>query len=189
MSEDRPEDLFDVFEPWSEPEARPSARAPSAPREPRRRVGPRIPPPRPKPIVPDASGDPAAFLRAVGIPEIRRIERRLRAADHQLRIQDLLDLPDPALRLLFWPGAGPMDIESVLRGTLEFLIRWGDTGGLTGAEAAAAKLDGARVVARFWSGPDPSGSAELCVGTLDALDGAWLRLRILDFVETMLSRS
>jgi hypothetical protein len=186
---DRPEDLFDVFEPWTEPGVEaavgPGARVPEPPsmRRPRKRIGPRIPPPAPleeeedqdqEEAAPDPARSPGAFIRKEGIPEIERMERRLGSAGHRLRVQDLLDLQEPALRVLFWPQPGPLRVEEGrTRATLEFVVRLGED---------------ARVEATYWLADDPV-RVDLGVVPVEKLDASWLRSRLLDFVEAILGRT
>jgi hypothetical protein len=182
MSTDRPEDLFDVFEPWTEPGVEAAvghgATVPEPPsmRRPRKRIGPRIPPPPPPEEKPDPAVDPGAFIRAEGIPEIERMERRLGSADHRLRVQDLLDLPEqPSLRVLFWPQPGPLKVEEGRkRATLEFVVR-------NGAEG--------HVEAAYWIDEEPVVRVALGTCPVARLGAAWLRGRILDFVEAILGLS
>lgn len=181
MTTDRPEDLFDVFDPWTEPGVEaavgPGASVPEPPsmRRPRKRIGPRIPPPVPPEVKPDPAADPGAFIRAEGIPEIERMERRLGTADHRLRVQDLLDLPEqPSLRVLFWPQPAPLRVEEGRRrATLEFVVRHGSD---------------AHVEAAYWVDQEPIVRMALGVCPVERLDAAWIRSRILDFVEAVLGR-
>jgi hypothetical protein len=181
VSADRPEDLFDVFEPWTEPGVEtavgPGAKVPEPPsmRRPRQRIGPRIPPPAPPVEKPDPSVDIGAFIRAEGFPEIERMERRLGTADHRLRVQDLLDLPEPALRVLFWPQPGPLRAEEGrTRATLEIVVKQGDD---------------PHVEAAYWLAEDPPVRVDLGACPVDRLDASWLRSRLLDFVEAILGRT
>jgi hypothetical protein len=177
VSRERPEDLFDVFEPWtehgSEAAVEPGAGVPEPPsmRRPRKRIGPRIPPPAGPPKVPDPVDDPAGFMRAAGIPEIDKVARRLKAGDHQIRVQDLLDLVEPELRVLFWPQPGLMDPDDRTRATLEFIVNHGEV---------------PEIEARYWLGSDPEARTVLGAVPLERLDVAWFRGRVLDFVEATL---
>ncbi len=181
MSADTPEDLFDVFEPWTEPGVEaavgPGTTVPEPPsmRRPRKRIGPRTPPPVAPEEEPQPSTDPAAFIRAQGIPEIERMERRLGTANHRLRVQDLLDLSEPALRVLFWPQPGPLKVEEGrTRATLEFVVKHGE---------------GAQVEAAYWLAEEPPVRVVLGACPVDRLDASWLRGRLLDFVEAILGRA
>jgi len=153
VTQDPAEDLLDVFEPWNEPSKDP-ARPPTEPHRP--------------PSVPD-------FLREEAIPEIMLAARRLEAADHQLTVQDLLDLPDAALRVLFWPRPGPMAPSlDRTRATLEFAVQ---------------RDDPVEVEARHWSGDDPGGQETLGRTKADALDLEWVRGRFLEFIEGALGQA
>jgi hypothetical protein len=177
VSRERPEDLFDVFEPWtehgSEAAVEPGAGVPEPPsmRRPRKRIGPRSPPAADPPKVPDAVEDPAGFMRAAGIPVVEKVALRLKAGNHQIRVQDLLDLADPELRVLFWPQPGPMDPDDRTRATLEFIVNHGEV---------------PEIEARYWLGSDPSARTVLGAIPLERLDAVWLRGRVLDFVEAAL---
>lgn len=199
-------DLFEVFEPWTEPEAEPwvppapSLAPPSHPvlsqpqtthdgaveparvipappsmQQPRRRIGPRIAPPAAPPIrEADPVDSPAEFLRSEGIPEIGRAAQRLGTVDHQLQVQDLLDLPDAALRVLFWPRPGAMSVSGErVRGTLEFNV--------SGPQAD-------EISARYWVGEQAAGVTPLGSTPTSALELGWLRGRVLDFIEAVLKR-
>ncbi|MGD8319415.1 MAG: hypothetical protein PVJ02_03140 [Gemmatimonadota bacterium] len=211
MQQDRPEDLFDVFEPWTEPETEPweppptrmsavQVRAeptekhprmtsegalepapviqpPPSMSQPRRRVGPRIPPPEPSHDVdtPDPAEQPAEFLRVVGIPEIDRVASRLDAMGHHIRVQDLLDLPDAALRVLFWPQPGLMEESKQRpRAMLEFTV---------------SRDEPDEMAAHFWFHAEQTEPSTLGRVSVELLDLAWVRSRVLDFVEKVLSRA
>ena len=199
------EELFEVFDMWTEletapwepptPASRSVARpvlspphwtpngaiepatviqAPPSMQQGRRRIGPRIPPPLPlPPPEPDPVLTPGDFLREVGIPEIERAAQRLEAVDHQLKVQDLLDLPDPALRVLFWPRPGSMNVDPErTRATLEISVQ---------------RDEPAKVVAHYW-GDLPSESTVLGQIPLDTFDLDWLNARMLDFIEAVLGQ-
>jgi hypothetical protein len=209
------DDLFDVFEPWTEPETEPwepptpppppspSLRpapgpvgspphltpdgavdprtidhTPPSMRQPRRRVGPRIPPPEaPSPAPPDPVSQPAQFLREVGIPEIERLGRRMETLNHKLMIQDLLDLGDPAVRVLFWPRPGLMTPSHMLsKATLEIAVHR-DEGGFR------------EVIARYWEGGSPEEPVELKSTPIEGFAVGWIRGRMLDFIEAILSHA
>ena len=137
---------------------------------------PTDPPPALPAEKPDPALDPGAFIRARGIPEIERMERRLGTANHRLRVQDLLDLPEqPSLRVLFWPEPAPLKVEEGRqRATLEFVVRHGAD---------------AHVEAAYWIDEEPIVRMALGACPVDRLDAGWLRGRILDFVEAILGRS
>lgn len=206
------DELFDVFEPWTESETEPwmppappspsprpaSPRVGSAPhvtpdgavepstlvpappsmRQPRRRVGPRIPPPEaPSPAPPDPVRQPARFLREIGIPEIEQLGRRMETLNHKLMIQDLLDLGEPAVRVLFWPRRGLMTPSHLsTQATLEITVRR-DEGGFR------------EVFARYWEGTSPVEPVELESTPIDAFGVEWIRVRVLDFIEATLAHA
>jgi len=112
-------------------------------------------------------------MRSVGIPEVERAAQRLEAVDHQLKVQDLLDLPDPALRVLFWPRPGSMHVGSErTRATLEIAVNWEGEG---------------KVEAKYW-GDLPSEKILLGQTPVDSFDLDWFNARVLDFIEAILGQ-
>lgn len=147
------DDLFDVFEPWTDPDD----------------------PGEPEPTDAEETPTAADFLRDEAIPDINGTARQMEALHHLMRVQDLLDLPDPALRVLFWPHTGRMDENPQgVRSTLEFIIRADDPGG---------------IAARFWSGNDVSSNTSLGRVPVDLLDLEWVGARLVDFVERVLAQT
>lgn len=147
------EDSLDVFEPWTDswkPVASPSA-------------------------APEAPMDAAAFLREEAIPEIAAAARRVQAVDHHLMMQDLLDLPDAALRVLFWPRpglmAGSLDRTRV---TLEFFV---------------SREEPEEIGARWWSERAPEKPHSLGRILVELLDLKWIRSRVLDVIEAGLAEA
>lgn len=235
MPDGRPEDLFDVFEPWTEPgggsdepprrsagarsdaaedsgrppwepppAAPPKAPVPpperrvrstseanltaagavepgvvvtevAAPHRRRRRIGPRIEAPRPTPTPPDPQDDPGPFLRAIVVPAIQDMARRLEASQHYTAVQDLLDLPTPALRVLIWPKPGLLDRGSArVLATLELMV--------DDEEQRAVR-------SRLWFGSKGEGEGiPLDTVPTSELSLDWVRKQILDFVERVLER-
>jgi len=210
------DELFDVFEPWTESETepweppkpppvssqslRPAPRTAGSPphltpdgavepttvvqtppsmRQPRRRIGPRIPPPEaPSPSPPpDPTSAPAQFLRKIGVPEIQHLGRRLDVLNHKLMIQDLLDLTEPSLRVLFWPRPGLMTpTHQMTKATLEIAVRRDEAGFR-------------EVLARYWEGNTAEERVELQSTPIDAFNLAWIRGRMLDFIEAIFDRA
>ncbi len=153
------EEVLEVFEPWTDPWH----------------------PPDPPPEQPHSSGTPAAFLRDHAIPEIEDVARRVQTKGHQLTVQDLLDLPDATLRILFWPRPGRMAASADrTRITLEFTVQ------RDGAEEAEEVVE---VVAVCWSGDTSSERVSLGHVSGAALDLDWVRGRVLDFIEIALAEA
>ncbi|MEJ2205581.1 MAG: hypothetical protein P8170_15895 [Gemmatimonadota bacterium] len=121
--------------------------------------------------------DPAGFLRNEAIPLIRTVARRLDAAGHHSTVQDLLDLPEPALRFLLWPHPGP------LAGQGERLL-------LT-LELTVGEVEQDVLAARYWTGSRPaSGSVEHLGTVITAqLTPSWIETQVLAFVEVALQRA
>jgi hypothetical protein len=154
------EEVLEVFEPWTESWqlSDPPAAHPQPP------------------------GTAADFLRDQAIPEIEDAARRVQTKGHQVTVQDLLDLPDATLRVLFWPRPGGMAASTDrTRVTLEFMVRRGE------ADEADEEGEVVEVVAVCWSG-DPS-SERVSLGHVagEALDLDWVRSRVLDFIEIALA--
>lgn len=145
------EDRLDVFEPWTDS---------TNLREPALDAGPPV--------------SATAFLREEAVPEIAEAARRVQAVDHQLLLQDLLDLPDAALRVLFWPHPGRMALgPERTRVTLEFSVPRGEPD----------------VVARWWPGDRPSVRYPLGRISAEVLDLEWIRSRVLDVIEAGLEEA
>jgi hypothetical protein len=160
-----PLDRLEVFEPWTEP---------TEAREPMVAVEPEPAPAETSPSEPVAAAGPAAFLREHAMPQIAEAGRRVHMADHQLMMQDLLDLPEPALRVLFWARPGPMAATPErTRVTLEF---------------AVDREEPDEVVAHWWSKDVPSKRHSLGRVPVDALDLDWVRSRLLDAIEAALKQ-
>ncbi|NJD19471.1 MAG: hypothetical protein FIA95_09360 [Gemmatimonadetes bacterium] len=134
-----------------------------------------VPPPGSRPTSPDPGREPAAFLREVGIPEMLRAGRRLEAVDHQLLIQDLLDLPEAALRILLWPRPGPMvAFPERRRATLEISL---------------CRDEPEAVAARYWTADRSWEPIALGRTPPSSLDLAWVRSRVLEFIADILDRA
>lgn len=101
----------------------------------------------------------------------------MEAVDHKVMIQDLLDLPDPALRVLFWPRPGAMRAtQDRISATLELVV-------------SNDEPELREVVARYWVGDPPVDEASLGSIPVDTLDLAWVRGRMLDFIEAILAQA
>jgi hypothetical protein len=121
--------------------------------------------------------DPAGFLRNEAISMIRTVARRLDAAGHHSAVQDLLDLPTPALRFLLWPRPGPLaDQGARLLLTLELTV---------------GEVEQDVLAARYWAGSRPmSGSVEHLGTVITAqLTPSWIETQVLAFVEVALQRA
>jgi hypothetical protein len=154
------EEVLEVFEPWTEPWQ----------------------PTDSPPTRPQSSGSAADFLRDQAIPEVEDAARRVQTMGHQLTVQDLLDLSDATLRVLFWPRLGRMAASTErTRVTLEFTVRHGE------ADDEAGEPD--EVVAVCWSGDPSSERVSLGHVPVQALDLEWVRSRVLDFIEIALAES
>jgi hypothetical protein len=113
----------------------------------------------------------------VGIPEIERLGRRMEALSHKVMIQDLLDLGEPSVRILFWPRPGLMTPTHLsTKATLEIAVRRDEAGSR-------------EVVARYWEGTSPEERIELETTPIDAFDVGWIRGRMLDFIEAILAHA
>lgn len=207
VSTDRPDDLFDVFDPWTrEPESPlvPPSSEPAAtggpdddesrgdvsppevvitepPAEPgrrrRRRTRRRVSPPIADRHPAGLMRDPAGFLRAEALPLLQAMGRRLEAAGHRSTTQDLLDLPTPALRFLLWPRPGPL-AEAGER-TLVTL------------ELVLGEVEQGLLAARLWSGSRPMAPPVEHLGTVTTarLTPGWIEMQALAFVEKVLQRA
>lgn len=235
--QDRPEDLFDVFEPWNRAESGtadlqperppweppPPPPTPAPPPEPESdreseedsgpepfgseasytpdgavepgvvivdrpagerhhgRVGPRIPDPTPPPPRPDPELQPGQFLRAVGLPEVSAILGRLEDDGHRGNIQDLLDLPLPAMRVLLWPKPSPLSrTNDRILATLELLIEPRQVEGEDAPEGS-----GGKIVSHYYFGQRQD-IIELKEIPLSALSREWIVEQVLDFVKVVL---
>jgi len=152
------EEVLEVFEPWTE-----SWQPTDSP-----------------PAHPQSSASAANFLRDQAIPEVEDAARRVQTMGHQLTVQDLLDLSDATLRVLFWPRLGRMAASPErTRVTLEFTVRHGE------ADDESDEAD--EVVAVCWSGDPSSERVSLGHVPVQALDLEWVRRRVLDFIEVALA--
>ncbi len=145
------------------------------------RVGPRIPDPTPPPPRPDPEESPGAFVRAVGVPEVSAILGRLEDDGHRGNIQDLLDLPTPAMRVLLWPKPSPLSrTDDRILATLELLIEPRRVEG----EDAAEETEG-KIISHYYFGPRED-LVELKEIPLSVLSREWIVEQVLDFVKVVL---
>lgn len=159
------EEVLEVFEPWTE-SWQPTDSPPTHPR---------------------SSGSAADFLREQAIPEVEDAARRVQTMGHQLTVQDLLDLSDATLRVLFWPRPGRMAASTArTRVTLEFTVRHGEADQADGADEVD---DTVEVVATCWSGDPSSERVDLGHVSGEALGLDWVRSRVLDFIEIALAEA
>jgi hypothetical protein len=162
------EDVLEVFEPWTE-SWQPSASPQTSPQLP---------------------GTAADFLRDQAIPEIEDAARRVQTRGHQLTVQDLLDLPDATLRVLFWPCPGRMAASTErTRVTLEFMVQHNETDETDETDQADETDEADEVVAVCWSGDPSSERVSLGHVPVETLDLGWVRSRVLDFIEIALAES
>lgn len=162
------EEVLEVFEPWTEAWQ----------------------PTDPTPADPRSSGSAADFLRERAIPEVEDAARRVQTMGHQLTVQDLLDLSDATLRVLFWPRPGRMAASTAsTRVTLEFTVQHGEADQAAGADQADEIVEAAEVVAVCWSGDASSERVDLGHVSVEALDLDWVRSRVLDFIEIALAEA
>ena len=149
------------------------AEAPAEPRRPRWSGRPATPQARSAPP-PDPVTEPVDFLRAVVVPGFQGLARRLEASRHYTSVQDLLDLPTPALRVLIWPRPGLLDRQgSRILATFELMLDRSAPGRLTTS---------------YWLGARPEHVIPMAEVPLDRLDLAWVETQILDFVQKVLDR-
>ncbi len=187
MSTDRSDDPFDVFDPWThepDPSEAPTAAepvtaaSPAAPvRRRRRRIRDRVSPPLADRHPARPMKNPAAFLRNEALTTIEAMGRRLEAAGHRSTLQDLLDLPTPALRFLLWPHPGP--------------LADGADRTLVTLELALGEVEPDVLAARFWVGPRPAAERIEHLGTVTTaqLTPGWIEMQALAFVEKALRRA
>ena len=162
------EEVLEVFEPWTEPWQFTDS-----------------PPTRPQ-----SSGSAADFLRDQAIPEVEDAARRVQTMGHQLTVQDLLDLSDATLRVLFWPRPGRMAASTArTRVTLEFTVRHGESDQAEGSDEADEVVEAVEVIATCWSGYTSSERVDLGHVSGEALDLDWVRGRVLDFIEIALAEA
>lgn len=124
----------------------------------------------------DSPAAAAAFMRTEGIPEISLAAGHMKAVDHQLVVQDMLDLHNPALRVLCWPRPGLMAASHErLRVTLEFTV---------------LNDEPCEIVARCWTG-DPGSDTSTSLGRISVkiLNLEWVRERVLDLIRIALRES
>lgn len=142
------------------------------------RVGPRIPSPIPPPSPPEPQLQPGLFLRTVGIPEVTAILGRLEDEGHRGNIQDLLDLPTPAMRVLLWPKPSPLSrTNDRILATLELLIGLEDVEGEGETEG--------RVISHYYFGSRED-IVELKEIPLSTLSREWVVEQVIDFVKVVL---
>lgn len=121
--------------------------------------------------------DPAGFLRSEALPLLQAMGRRLEAAGHLSTLQDLLDLPHPALRFLLWPRPGPLAPGGErTRVTLELVL---------------GEVEPGLLAARFWAGSRPGTGRVEHLGTVTTarLTPGWIEMQALVFVEKVLQRA
>jgi len=121
--------------------------------------------------------DPAGFLRNEAIPLIQTMRRRLDAAGHHSAVQDLLDLPAPALRFLLWPRPGPLAEEGArVLVTLELTL---------------GEVERDLLAARYWPGSRPAPESVEHLGTVFTakLTPSWIETQVLAFIEEALERA
>jgi hypothetical protein len=109
------------------------------------------------------------------VAEILAISARLESAKHRTALQDLLDLEEPALRMLVWPSPGLLAPAGPwLQATLEFVIERGDPGS---------------VAIRHWFGPASDAPMVQARLPLEELEHFRVRAEILDFLKKLLDRA
>ncbi|MDH5589313.1 MAG: hypothetical protein OEZ65_11755 [Gemmatimonadota bacterium] len=182
MNRRHEEEPIEVFEPWTDFAALPPRNTP-----PHARTTPPFVPSHPatglsarwrsvSPLAFGAQPVPTAsqILRSVGVPAMKSVGDRLEAARHFTMIQDLLDLPDPSLRMLIWPHPGSFGMsEGRTQATLELRVESGDE---------------PTVVASHWFASDPTHPIVQARAPLVDADLPWLRTQVVDFVESVLVR-
>jgi hypothetical protein len=109
------------------------------------------------------------------VAEILDISARLESAKHRTALQDLLDLEEPALRMLVWPSPGLLVPPGPrLQATIEFLVERGDSGA---------------VAIRHWFGPAGGAPTVQTRLPLEELDHFRVRAEVLDFLKKVLDRA
>lgn len=116
----------------------------------------------------------AEHLRRYALPHAREVADRLQQAGHKVVYQEFLDAYPPNVRLHLYAKAGPLELESPKRTTLELV--WGDP-------------DPDRLVARRWSSDGLGDMTEQASVPAVDVDELWVREQLLSFVRDALELS
>ena len=113
----------------------------------------------------------AEHLRRYALGHTREVAERLQQAGHKVVYQEFLDAYPPNVRLHLYPRAGPLDLQSPKRLTMELV--WGDP-------------EPDRLVARRWSSEGLGDMMEQASSPAVDVDELWVREQLLSFVRDAL---
>jgi hypothetical protein len=113
----------------------------------------------------------AEHLRRYALTHAREVSERLQQAGHKVVYQEFLDAYPPNVRLHLYPRAGPLELESPKRMTLELV--WGDP-------------EPDRLIARRWSSEGLGNMTDQASSPAVDVDELWVREQLLSFVRDAL---
>ena len=116
----------------------------------------------------------AAFLRALLVPPIETLSRRLIMAGHRTTVDDRLGQRPAALRFRIEPWQGPFDETAGRRGAV--------------LEVTLEDARAARVAGRLWLDPLSKSPTEQTSVKVENVTSTWIDRLLLDFVEKALKQ-